>query len=229
MTGTSTGKKRKLAVAYSLVCASLIVIGAALFGQRLGTHRPLIHGLAILMAVTHVFLQRGATGGALQTLGLQRPRWNHWLGWAVLLGAVTAVLRFAAHRAIGLHSLEFYDAEFGGLLAAKTPWMLIARYAGFSLVVYLSVLVPGMLFCSVIQESFARSGHFLSGLFLQALAFGFLHCYMGRGFSPIYGCEAFSGALIYGVIYQRVKNLYVPAAFMALHLLAVTALLAVSG
>ena len=94
------------------------------------------------------------------------------------------------------------------------------KAAAVAVFIYLAILIPGLLFCGVIQGPFSRARLFVCGLLLQSVAFGAVHVSMTGTPDVLYGIEAASGAVVYGYAYERLQNLYVPALFMWSSMLA---------
>jgi membrane protease YdiL (CAAX protease family) len=203
-------------VYYALACAALLVGCIIIFEERMGTHRLPIHLLAVVLAVGFLLVAPPRKGeGALQLLGLSWPRYTNWVWVMILIGVAGGIARYASYRVTGTGGVKLYEDEFVPLLRASSTVGILARYAVFLVGAYLAVLVPGVLFWSVIQEPLSQAGAFALGLVLQSATFGLTHCYMTGLFDLTYGAEAFLGSLVSGVVYEKLKNVYVPALLMS--------------
>jgi membrane protease YdiL (CAAX protease family) len=204
----------------------LFVSGCILvFGERMGTHRLPIHVLAIVLAAGFLLAVPGKGESALGLLGLSRPCYTRWIWVLIALGVASGISRYASYRETGLGGVRLYEDAFLPLLRADSAAESALRHAGFLVGAYLAVLVPGVLFWSVMQEPLSRAGAFALGLVLQSVVFGLAHCYMSGAFDLIYGAEAFLGSFISGIVYQRLKNVYVPSLLMSLSVATSTFLL----
>lgn len=125
--------------------------------------------------------------------------------------------RCSGTRINGIAANTGCDAAAGGEFVAKA--------AAVTIFIYLAILIPGLLFCGVMQGPLSRAGHFVGGLLLQAVAFAAVHVCMRGSPDLLYGLEAASGALVYGYAYERLHSLYVPALFMWSSMLASLAML----
>jgi membrane protease YdiL (CAAX protease family) len=192
-------------------------VAAGVFGfhEGMGTHRLPIHLVAFTCAAAYPFVARpGGREATLRALGLGRPRRTGWV-WALLAaGAGTGVLRYALYRHTGLGGVRLYEQEFLPQLRGSSAAGEVLLYALFLPGLYVAVLVPAVLFLGVIQGPFARAGWFPAGLLLQSGVFAYAHSYMTGTFDPVYGAEAFCGAAVSGVAYQRLGEVFVPSLFM---------------
>jgi membrane protease YdiL (CAAX protease family) len=210
---------------YAVFCALVIAGCVCALREQFGTHRPLIHVAAVLLAGIYVVVaRRTKVADPLQLLGLRPPRAARWAWLFLLLGVASGVGRFVVYRWTGLGGVQLYEQQFAGFLHGASPGEVLLRWAVFPVLVYLAVLLPGVLFFGVIQESFRRVGLLATGLFLQALLFGLVHCYMTGTFDLVYAVEAFLGGLAFGIACHWLKNVYVPAVLLAANVVSATLL-----
>jgi membrane protease YdiL (CAAX protease family) len=215
---------------YAIGCA-LFVGGCALaFRENMGTHRLPIHITSVVLAAAYCAAAKvRERGDVLPLVGLRRPRSSRWI-WALLaLGALSGALRYELFRRTGLGGAKLYQRDFVPVLNGDSTGEVVIRCCLLLIGSYVAVLVPAILFFGVIQERFSRAGWFLAGLLVQSAVFGVVHSYMTGSFDPIYGGEAFVGAVASGVVYEQVKNVYVPALLMSSSVAVSTFLLAFSG
>ena len=170
--------------------------------------------------------RRITTADPLELLGLRPPRPVRWAWPLLMLGVASGAVRYFVYRWTGLGGVQLYEQEFAGFLIGASPGESLARFAVFLLLAYLAVLVPGVLFFGVLQESFRRVGRPVLGLLLQASLFGLVHCYMTGAFNLVYGFEAFLGGLAFGVLCHLLKNVYVPSLLLSMNVVTATVLTA---
>jgi membrane protease YdiL (CAAX protease family) len=168
-------------------------------------------------------------GDVLSLVGLGKPRYTRWVWVVLVLGILSGALRYAFYRQTGLGGVQLYDREFVPLLRGGSTAGFVIRCCVFPVGAYVAVLLPAILFLGVIQESFRVAGWFLAGLLLQSAVFGLVHFSMTGSNDAVYAGEAFLGALASGVVYEQVKNVYVPALLMGSSVVASTFLLAFAG
>ncbi len=213
---------------YAAVCMIVVAGGVFVWREQFGTHRPLIHVVSILLASIYVVLARRTKAtGPLELLGLRPPQPAAWAWSFLLLGVATAAARFLVYRWTGLGGIQLYRQEFVGFLSGTSPGQLLLHWVAFPPLVYLAVLVPGAFFFGVVQESFRRAGMPVAGVFLQALLFGWVHCFMTGQFDLVYGFEAFGGGLAFGAACHWLRNVYVPAILLAANVVTATFLAAI--
>jgi len=212
---------------YALWCTAVVVVGGAWFGEAFGTHRLPFHLVAILLVAAYVLRAPGRPAERLGRLGLRRPRGWNGPGLAVALALATVVVRLWAYDVSGAGGLALYQREFTRFLSAGPIAGPVVRPMAFALALFLATLVPGALFCGIIQEEFRRAGWFVTGLLVQSAAFGLVHCRTPGSLDLVYGLEAMIGGILYGLLFHWQGNLYVPSLLMSLHLFAVTVLLGV--
>jgi membrane protease YdiL (CAAX protease family) len=222
--------KRSVAaqLAYAIGCVLLLTACVCVFRDGFGTHRLPIHAVSIVLVTIYSVLWLRPHDIPLgRQLGLLLPSdAMKWMSVFAALGAITGGLRFFVGRYLGRGGLELYEREFTRLLAGSSLAETALRWTLFASGLYLAVFVPGMLFCGVIQNSFERAKLFFAGLIIQALTFGFVHCYMTGAFDLNYGMEAFWGAVIYGLAYHYLRSLHPGTLFMCVNVLTVTLLCA---
>jgi hypothetical protein len=223
---TPSPARKRLLLAFAAGAALVVAGGAVLFRERAGTQHLPIHVAAILLTAMYwLFAKLVHSPVPLHSLGLGRPRYSNWLWGLLLLGVAAGIFRFAVYRATGAGGVALYEREFAPLLVGETPGALLVKYLAFLAALYLAVLIPGLLFCGVVQGTFSAANLFLVGLFLQSVTFGLVHCYMPGHFDAVYGAEALVGAVIYGVAFAYLGDLYLPAVFMTTSVFASTVML----
>jgi membrane protease YdiL (CAAX protease family) len=211
-------------LALAVSCALFVVAGTILFHEQMGTHSWPIYAVTVLAAGACCLVPQ-STKGVLRKLGLGRPQGLKWLLVLFGAGVLSGVLRWVLYRWAGLGGVKFYEQEFVPLFHRDSLADLLLTSTVFLGALYLAVLIPSVLFLSVIQEPFSRANWFPIGLLLQALVFGWLHCFMTRSFDALYGGEAFCGGIVAGIAYQYVKNVWVPAVFVSSSVFVSTLLL----
>jgi hypothetical protein len=211
---------------FAVVCALLVVAGTCLFHEQMGTHCWPIYAVTVLAAGAYCLVPQ-STQGVLRKLGLGRPQGLKWFLVLLAAGALSGLLRWGLYRWAGLGGVKFYEQEFLPLVNRDSLAGLLLTSTVFLSALYLAVLIPSVLFLSIIQEPFSRVNWFPAGLLLQAVVFGWMHCFMTGSFDALYGGEAFCGAIVAGIAHQYVKNVWVPAVFLSVSVFVATLLLIV--
>lgn len=212
-------------VAYSLGCSLLMSVWALAGGNRFGTQRWEFHVTAIALYIVYraVLCRERKSGGGWKD-DLSMPAKQQFMWGFMILGAASGLLRVVSYPITGCAGLGFYSSAFGPLLAADNLPELVLRWFGFAVVLYGAVLLPGLLFCGVIQDSFCQVGLLWPGIVIQALVFGLVHLQMNGPINIVYGIEAGVGGVVYGTGYHYGKSLHPPALFLWTNVLVCTLL-----
>jgi hypothetical protein len=215
---------------YSLACALLVAAGALVLRAGMGTQHWPIHVFSVLAAMGYLVLVKRDREGTIRQLlrGLQSHGiW--WIGFLGGLGILAGILRYQFYRWTGLGGVQLYEREFLPFLQSGSGGERALHYTAFLAGTYTAVLIPGVLFWIIIQEPFGRARLWLVGLLIQASLFGLVHSFMTGSVDPVYGVEAFAGALVSGLAYHYLKNVFIASLFMSASVFITCVLLAIKG
>jgi hypothetical protein len=211
--------------------AVLAVVIAAIPIPLLGIGNPISHLLALAPVGIVGWLRTRAArswSDVAKDLGLGWP--SPRTAWvAIIAGGVGSAWLKGRLDSFWLHGrggIAFYRDVLhqNGILSpgGTARWDLAAANAP---VLFVLILIDGMLFCGIIQSWIARRFGLHIGVPAQAALFALPHLFASAAPDPLYGGFAYVAGLAYGYVFAAVRNHWMPATLLWLHVMVIWVIL----
>jgi membrane protease YdiL (CAAX protease family) len=210
----------------AVIAAAVALVPLPLLGISHPVSQLLVTGVVALFVWASVAPKPDA--GVAAALGLSRPPPSPVVFAALGIGITTSALRWLLDSRVldGRGGLLFYAAamrQYGVVDAAGRPQWL--AFAGLSIVIFVMILLDGLFYVGLMQRRLAIRIGWPAALGTQAALFGLVHAFSGPATDIAYGIGAAIGGLAYGYVYERLRNHWVAATMLWLHVTGVFALM----
>jgi membrane protease YdiL (CAAX protease family) len=210
-----------------LAVAAVVIalVPLPLLGIAHSISQLLVAGVLVIFARLSV-VSEGV--GLRRALRIGRPPVTRSALLITAIGPATALIRWLIDTRLlhGRGGLAFY----AGILRqyhvldpdGRAHWVMLVPLAAATL---LMILIDGVFYVGLIQRRLARHLTFPFALVVQAGLFALVHTFSGPAPDIAYGVGAGVGGLVYGYVFERMDNQWIPATMLWLHVIGVFALM----